>query len=90
LEARAAEIVEVKASMNRILVDTADPTPSIFSEARSIQELFLVESRCEQDLYEAAKKGDWREIERLMPMYSDVHVEIMMRLWQAVQPRPGD
>lgn len=71
--------------MNNLL-DTPDLCPSILSEARTLEELFFLESRCEQDLFEATKRKDWRELERLMPMYSDLHVEIMIRLWQEVQP----
>ena len=77
----------VKVAMNRPFVEAADPAPSIFTEARSIEELFFVESRCEQELYEASKRGDRREIERLLPMYSDLHLEIMTRLWRTVKRR---
>lgn len=70
--------------MNKLL-DLIDMPSSIFAEARSLRELFFVESRCEEELYAAAQRKDWRELERLMPMYSDIHLEIMMRLWQAVQ-----
>jgi hypothetical protein len=67
------------------LMKLAEFPPTIFSEARSLHELFQAESRCEQELYDAARRGDWRDLERLMPMYSDLHIEIMMRLWQEVQ-----
>jgi hypothetical protein len=67
------------------LIKLADFPPTIFSEALTLDELFRTESRCEQELYEAARNGDWEDLERLMPMYSDLHIEIMMRLWQEVQ-----
>lgn len=72
-------------TMNNVL-EIQELPPSIFSEAQSLEELFFVESRCEQELLAAARNKDWRELERLMPMYSDLHLEIMMRLWQSVQP----
>lgn len=72
-------------TMNNVL-ELNELPPSIFSEAQSLEELFFVEGRCEQELLEAARNKDWRELERLMPMYSDLHLEIMMRLWQSVQP----
>ena len=62
--------------------------PTIFSEACSLEELFFMESRCEQELYDAARAGDSDDLERLLPMYADLHLEIMMRLWQnAAQQR---
>ena len=73
------------ATMNK-LAEIAECPSSIFAEARSLQELFFVESRCEQELFLAARNKDWQELERLMPMYADLHLEIMMRLWQTVQP----
>ncbi len=72
-------------TLNKLAEITECP-PSIFAEAKSLQELFFVESRCEQELYLATRNKDWRELERLMPMYEDLHMEIMMRLWQTVQP----
>jgi hypothetical protein len=75
----------MKTTMNN-LAEISDCPLSIFSEAKSLQELFFVESRCEQELYLAARTKDWRELERLMPMYADLHLEIMMRLWKTVQP----
>lgn len=70
--------------MNR-LIEVAELPPTIFAEAKSLQELFFIESRCEEEMYLAAKDKNWQDLERLMPMYADIHLEIMMRLWKEVQ-----